>query len=76
MWSEMQVFLGPNYPDIVRPNISRYFSPLPCIFFPFLMTRACVLVPVSSFVAFRVHFSPWFVSWTKHYFLQSSLINS
>jgi hypothetical protein len=31
------------------------------------MTRACVRVPVSSFVAFRVHFSQWFVSWTKHY---------
>ena len=31
------------------------------------MTRACVRVPVSSFVVVRVYFSQWFVSWTKHY---------
>ncbi len=54
-------------PTSYVPILSCHFSPLPCLFFPFLMTRACVLVPVSSFVAFCVHFSQWFVSWTKHY---------
>src|SRR6266851_8339271 len=54
-------------PTSYVPILSCYFSPLSCLFFPFLMTCACVLVPVSSFVTFRVHCSQWFVSWTKHY---------
>jgi hypothetical protein len=49
------------------PFLSHYFPPLPCLFFLFLMTHACVLVPVSLFVAFHVYFSWQFVSWTQHY---------
>jgi hypothetical protein len=50
---------APIIPISYVPFLSCYFPPLPCLFLLFLSTSARVLVPFSSFVAFRVHFSQW-----------------